>query len=115
MGISSPLKHNVLLDLILKLTLDIISSELGLTLSVSLKEVGSYRTPLHGCMTLTIQYIYICTIPAWPIWLEDKSFCEVPKYVINTRLMKFTCYTHVQSCNIESCIATIAIQLPKVD
>ena len=35
---------------------------------------------------------------------ENKSFCEVPKYVINTRprcpkLMKFTCYTHTQSCN----------------
>ena len=51
---------------------------------------------------------------------ENKSFCEVPKYVINTRphcpkLMKFTCYTHAQSWNTESCIATIAIQLPKVD
>ena len=50
---------------------------------------------------------------------ENKSFCEVPKYVINTRphypqLMKFTCYTHAQSCNTESCISTIAIQLPKV-
>ena len=49
-----------------------------------------------------------------------KSFCEVPKHLINTRphcpkLMKFTCYTYAQSCNIESCIATIAIQLLKVD
>ena len=45
---------------------------------------------------------------------ENKSFCEVPKYVINTRphcpkLMKFTCYTHAQSwlkycCN---CIMTL--------
>ena len=51
---------------------------------------------------------------------KNKSFCEVPKYVINTwphcpNLMKFTCYTHAQSCNTESCIATMAIQLPKVD
>ena len=51
---------------------------------------------------------------------ENKSFCEVPKYVINTRphypkLMKFTSYTHAQSCNTESCIPTIAIRLPKVD
>ena len=52
---------------------------------------------------------------------ENKSFCEVRKYVINTRshcpkLMKFTCYTNAQSCwNIGSCIATIAIQLPKID
>ena len=51
---------------------------------------------------------------------KNKSFCEVPKYVINTRphnpkLMKFTCYTHAQSCNTESCITNIAIQLPKVD
>ena len=34
---------------------------------------------------------------------ENKSFCEVPKYVINTRpdcskLTNFTCYTHAQSC-----------------
>ena len=52
--------------------------------------------------------------------VENRSFCEVPKYVINTRphclkLMKFTCYTHAQSCNTESCITTIAIQLSKVD
>ena len=51
---------------------------------------------------------------------ENKSFCEVPKYVINTlphcpKLMKFTCYSHAQSCNTKSCIATIAIQLSKVD
>ena len=51
---------------------------------------------------------------------EKKSFCEVPKYAINIRshcpkLMKFTCYTHAQNCNTEICIATIAIQLPKVD
>ena len=51
---------------------------------------------------------------------KNKSFCEVPKYVINSmphcpQLMKFACYTHAQSCNTESCIATIAIQLPKVD
>ena len=56
---------------------------------------------------------------AWPVW-QNKSFCEVLKYVINTRsncpkLMKYTCYTHAQSCNTESCIATMAIQLPKVD
>ena len=54
------------------------------------------------------------------ILVENKSFCEVLKYVINTRphcpeLMKFTCYTHGQSCNTESCVATIVIQLPKVD
>ena len=52
--------------------------------------------------------------------VKYKSFCEVPKYVINARsycpkLMQFTCYTHAQSCKIESCVATIAIQLPKVD
>ena len=51
---------------------------------------------------------------------ENESFYKVPKYLINTRphcpkLMKFTCYTHAQSCNTESCIATIAIQLPIVD
>ena len=51
---------------------------------------------------------------------EYKSVCEVPKCMINTRphcpeLMKSTCYTHIQSCNIESCIATIAIQLPEID
>ena len=47
---------------------------------------------------------------------KKKSFCEVPKYVINTRphcpkLMKFTCYTHAQSCNTESYINVFAIQL----
>ena len=52
--------------------------------------------------------------------VKYKSFCEVPKYVINARsycpkLMQFTCYTHAQSCKIESCVSTIAIQLPKVD
>ena len=55
-----------------------------------------------------------------PFEKKNKSFCEMPNYVINTRphcpkLMKFTCYTHAQSCNIESCIATIDIQLPKID
>ena len=52
--------------------------------------------------------------------VENRSSCELSKYVINTRphcpkLMKFTCYTHAQSCNIESCIATITLQLTKVD
>ena len=47
---------------------------------------------------------------------ENKSFCEVPKYVINTRphcpkLMKFTCYTHAQSCNTESCICYTELQI----
>ena len=32
-----------------------------------------------------------------------------------SKVDEFTCYTHAQSCNTESCIATIAIQLPKVD
>ena len=50
---------------------------------------------------------------------ENKSFYEVPKYVINTRphcpkLMKFTCYTHVQSCNTESCIQLLLYNCPKL-
>ena len=70
-------------------------------------------------MQLYKLYNYI-TVHAWPIRQGNKSFCDVPKYVINkwphcSKLMKFTCYTHAQSCNTESCITTIAIQLPKVD
>ena len=79
-----------------------------------------WRMALHKCHSspwvLHVGYYRTCMASS----AENKSLLEVPKYVINTRphcpkLIKFTCYTHARSCNIESSIATIATQLPKVD
>ena len=91
------------------------SCESTLTKSHTNEYSGILKASSQVSMTTTYYYRTWMTSSA-----KTKSFCEVPKYVINTRphcpkLMKFTCYTYVQSCNTESCIATIAIQLPKVD
>ena len=46
--------------------------------------------------------------------MASAEICDKYKASLS-KVDEFTCYTHAQSCNIESCIASITIQLPKVD
>lgn len=59
----------------------------------------------------------LCNVLAWAV---RQKISHLWGAVINTRhhrpkSIKFTCYTHAQICNTENFIATIAIQLHKVD